>query len=97
RLVRLYSRISAFCPAPTLAGQSLALRKLCDAGSNRRSRAKSTTGAAVRTLDDVVSDLDLKSVDFLKLDVDGYEVQVLRGARNTLRRFGPVIFFEHAP
>src|SRR5438874_10756057 len=40
RLGRHYSRFSAFWPAPTLAGQSLALRKLCDAGSNRRSRAK---------------------------------------------------------
>src|SRR5437588_81208 len=39
RLGRHYSRFSAFWPAPTLAGQSLALRKLCDAGSNRRSRA----------------------------------------------------------
>jgi len=68
-----------------------------DAHPEHAGVAKSTTGAAVRTLDDVVSDLDLKSVDYLKLDVDGYEVQVLRGARNTLRRFGPVIFFEHAP
>src|SRR5207302_1303481 len=43
RLGRHYSRFSAFWPAPTLAGQSLALRKLCDAGSNRRSRAKPST------------------------------------------------------
>jgi aryl-alcohol dehydrogenase-like predicted oxidoreductase len=33
------NRFSAFWPAPALAGQSLALRKLCDARSNRRSRA----------------------------------------------------------
>jgi FkbM family methyltransferase len=59
--------------------------------------AKATTGAVVRTLDDLVSELDLKSVDFVKLDVDGYEVEVLRGARDTLRRFAPVIFFEHSP
>jgi hypothetical protein len=39
RLGRHYSRFAAFWPAPALAGQSLALRKLCDAGSNRRSRA----------------------------------------------------------
>src|SRR4051812_17388430 len=38
RLGRHYSRFLAFWPAPALAGQSLALRKLCDAGSNRRSR-----------------------------------------------------------
>src|SRR3954447_7014128 len=40
RLGRHYSRFLAFWPAPALAGQSLALRKLCDAGSNRRSRVK---------------------------------------------------------
>lgn len=68
-----------------------------DAHPEHAGVAKVTTGATVRTLDHVVSDLDLESVDFLKLDVDGYEVEVLRGARNTLRRFAPVIFFEHAP
>src|ERR1700750_926284 len=39
RLGRHYSRFSALWPAPALAGQSLALPKLCDAGPNRRSRA----------------------------------------------------------
>jgi hypothetical protein len=39
RLGRHYSRFSPFWPTPALAGQSLALRKLCDAGSNRRSQA----------------------------------------------------------
>src|SRR5436189_2073570 len=38
RLGRHYSRFSPFWPTPALAGQSLALRKLCDAGSNRRSQ-----------------------------------------------------------
>src|SRR5271155_152152 len=46
RLGRHYSRFSPFLPAPALASQSLALRKLCDAGSNRRRRAK--RGAAFR-------------------------------------------------
>jgi len=40
RLGRHYSRFSPFSPTPALADQSLALRKLCDAGSNRRSRAR---------------------------------------------------------
>src|SRR5205823_8599777 len=39
RLGRHYSRFPPFSPTPALADQSLALRKLCDAGSNRRSRA----------------------------------------------------------
>src|SRR2546430_3534655 len=44
RLGRHYTRFSAFWPAPALAGQSLALRKLCDAGSNRRSRVSVGSG-----------------------------------------------------
>jgi hypothetical protein len=45
RLGRHYSRFSAFWLAPALAGQSLARRKLCDAGSNRRSRANAITAS----------------------------------------------------
>src|SRR6516164_7161063 len=41
RLGRHYSRFSAFWPPAALADQSLALRKSQNAGSNRRSRAKS--------------------------------------------------------
>jgi FkbM family methyltransferase len=58
---------------------------------------KPTTGAIVATLDEQVRRLGLARVDFLKLDVDGYEVEVLRGARDTLSRLRPTIFFEHAP
>src|SRR5207237_4583043 len=42
RLGRHYSRFPPFSPTPALADQSLALRKLRDAGSNRRSRVKQT-------------------------------------------------------
>src|SRR5438067_1003359 len=44
RLGRHYSRFPPFSPTPALADQSLALRKLCDAGSNRRSRARPRLG-----------------------------------------------------
>src|SRR5205823_15105477 len=42
RLGRHYSRFSPFWPTPALSGQSLDLRKLCDAGSNRRSQANAS-------------------------------------------------------
>lgn len=58
---------------------------------------KSTEGARALTLDDLVGSLGLERVDFIKLDVDGYELEVLRGARETLARFAPVILFEHSP
>lgn len=34
-------------------------------------------------------------VHFIKLDVEGAELQVLRGAQNTLRRCQPILVFEH--
>jgi FkbM family methyltransferase len=41
-----------------------------------------------------LDDLDLPRVDFVKIDVEGYEVEVLRGAANTIARFRPAILCE---
>jgi Methyltransferase FkbM domain len=49
--------------------------------------------AKVRTdlLDNIVSE----RIDLIKIDVEGAELQVLRGAVNTIRKSKPVIIFEH--
>jgi FkbM family methyltransferase len=46
------------------------------------------------TLDALVTKKVLPGVDFIKMDVDGYEYRVLRGAQNILRERTPAIVME---
>ena len=59
--------------------------------------AQSTSGAKVTTLDHIVEQAGVTRVDLIKLDVDGYELEVLRGSSKTLSQFRPVIILECAP
>jgi len=43
----------------------------------------------VTTLDEEVRRLNLDRVDFLKMDVEGAEIEILKGARRTLREKAP--------
>lgn len=44
----------------------------------------------MRTLDS----FDLPGADLLKVDVEGYELEVLRGAKKTLEKFHPIVMIE---
>lgn len=46
------------------------------------------------TLDEYVKNKRLDKIDFIKLDVDGYEYKVLSGGRNSIKRFTPIILVE---
>lgn len=68
-----------------------------DLHQQHRGRLKSTHGADQRVLDDLLDELGLAHIDLIKLDVDGNELEVLRGARTCLQRYGPVLMLELAP
>jgi FkbM family methyltransferase len=50
--------------------------------------------AVVKTVDQFVSELDFKSIDLIKIDVEGFEMQVLNGMEKTLSRFNPKVILE---
>lgn len=50
-----------------------------------------TVTVALTTVDAIVADYGLTRLDFVKVDVEGFETEVLRGARNCLQRFRPFI------
>src|SRR5688572_19286345 len=56
-----------------------------------------TAGAKSASLDEIARTIDLKRIDFIKIDVDGHELPVLRGAARSIDRFRPTILIELSP
>lgn len=49
-------------------------------------------GEEIETI--TIDSLNLKSCDYMKIDVEGFEPLVLIGAEQTIKKFNPVILFE---
>lgn len=46
------------------------------------------------SLDDLVEKFNIDRLDFIKVDIEGFEPQFFAGAEKTLARFNPIIYFE---
>ncbi|WP_414399286.1 FkbM family methyltransferase [Synechococcus sp. B60.2] len=62
------------------------------AGENQEGRTIAQT--RLRRVDGIVQGFGLERCDFLIIDVEGYEGEVLRGADAVLRRFRPRLYIE---
>jgi methyltransferase FkbM-like protein len=51
----------------------------------------------MHTLDTTMRINGVDRVDFVKMDLDGFEGKVIRGARETLTEHHPILFFEVTP
>lgn len=51
----------------------------------------------IRTLDSILSEHKIRKVDFIKIDVEGYDYEVLEGARKIISTSTPVIQIEYSP
>jgi FkbM family methyltransferase len=49
---------------------------------------------AITTIDRIVELLELPRLDFIKADIEGWELQLLRGALRAIRRFRPALLLE---
>jgi FkbM family methyltransferase len=58
---------------------------------------KSTSGAQARTLDGILADSGDPRVHLVKMDVDGFECDVLAGAKTTMSRCRPIFVMELSP
>ena len=59
--------------------------------------AQPSTGAKLLTLDRYCEVSRIKHIDFIKLDVDGFESAVIAGGLEVLKRYQPIICLELAP
>lgn len=48
----------------------------------------------IRTLDRFVRDTGIARLDFMKVDIEGWERRMLAGAKDTISRFGPSMMIE---
>ena len=50
------------------------------------------------TLDELCNKLSLKKVNLIRMDVEGHELQIMKGSIKTIKKFKPLIFMEiHTP
>jgi len=73
--------------APSVNNNSGGIFMNKENGSNEHS-------ASAITLDDFISEKKINRVDLIKIDVEGFEYHVLKGAIQTVSRFRPLLFIE---
>jgi FkbM family methyltransferase len=82
---------------PKFVYSSWPLESARDLHKELKARLMTTEGASSCTLDSFVLKAGINHVDFIKLDVDGNEFDVLAGAKSLLLNSKPKIILELAP
>ena len=87
--VKGYERIKAFNTALGDTTGSIAMTSAGSAGNNSVHQKGSATGSIdvpINTIDSFTAANSVGTIDLLKIDVEGHELQVIKGADQTIRR-----------
>lgn len=60
----------------------------------QRNSQNSSNPVQATTLDDFIKEKHIERVDFIKIDVEGFELNVLKGGRETIGKLKPVLYIE---
>jgi FkbM family methyltransferase len=82
---------------PQSVYSSWALARSAEAHEKHLGLSMATAGAHSATLDRVLAERAIERVDLVKLDVDGFECEVLAGAANMIERNRPTFVMEIIP
>jgi len=63
-------------------------------GPETRFETVEREAVAISTIDRMVELLELTRLDFIKADIEGWELQLVRGGARAIRRFRPVMLLE---
>jgi FkbM family methyltransferase len=66
----------------------------CASLSNRTGRPVTSLSVPTARLDDIIEQQNLPIPDFLKVDAEGAETAIFRGAERLLREHSPVVMYE---
>ncbi len=84
-------------PAETSISSSWPLTGTEETDTIHGGALRSTSGAKVLSLDGLLTELEAHKIEWIKLDVDGHELDVLQGGHKCLETSKPSIFMELAP
>mgnify|MGYP001561775123 CR=1 FL=1 len=62
--------------------------------NTKKNKEDSSEKIEITTLDSFIQRNKIKSIDFIKCDIEGFELNAFKGAQKTLRKFKPIIFVE---
>ena len=62
--------------------------------NSKKNKEDESEEIEITTLDNFVKRNKIRNVNFIKCDVEGFELSVFNGARKTLKRFKPLVFVE---